>query len=144
MATTASLLTRSGELYGIDRYHLQVGRFHDDVSEGYIPTGAVEEILMDGLANFLIVADRHLNLPPPYEVVAGVEGIKGFTLAVNPQYFGYEKFVGHIFFNTVGKTATVDDPNCDSFDVLLPLFKEIYDVAGYERPDVRTEGKFQR
>lgn len=143
-AFTASLLTRGGELHGIDRYHLQVDHFNDDAGEPYIPTGAVEEILIDALANFLDVAQNQAQLATPLEVVAGLEGVEGYRLAVNPKYFAFEQFVGHIFDSTIGETFSIQDYNCDPFDVLQPLFKKIYDCAGYERPDVRTAGKSQR
>ncbi len=143
-AFTASLFTRTGELHGIDCYHLQVGRFREDTGEPYVPTGAVEEILIDALANFLDVAKNHAKLATPLEVVAGLEGVEGYRLAVDRNYFAFEKFVGRIFSSTIGERARIDDYDCDPFDVLLPLFKKIYDEAGYERPDVRTAGKSQR
>lgn len=144
-ACTASLLVRNGELHGIDRYHLQVHRFRDDANgDPYIPTGAVEEILIDGLANYLLVAREQLNLTPPLEVIAGLEGVEGYHLAVDRQYFEYAKFAGQIFQDSIGHTMTIDNYECDLFDVFVPLFNEIYDAAGLQRPDVRRVGKSQR
>ena len=119
-------------------------RSRDGSLARYIPTGAVEEILIDTLANFLDVTKNHTELPAPLEVVAGLEGIENFTLAVDPKYFDLQKFVGHIFYNTIGESIVIKDFDCDPFEVLLPLFEKIYDNAGYERPDVRTAGKNRR
>lgn len=140
----ASLLVRNGEIHGIDCRHLQVHRYRIEAEERYIPTGAVEEILIDGLANYLKVAKEHLGLPLPFEVVAGLEGVEEYRLAVNPDHFAFAKYAGHIFQDSIGRTFTIDSYECDPFEVLLPLFTEIYDAAGEERPDVRTVGRSQR
>lgn len=143
-ADFASLLVRNGELYGIDCYHLQLHRFRNRGDEPYIPTDAVEEIMIDGLANYLDVADEHLKLSPPYDLVAGLEGVAGFRLAVDPNYFASETFAGYIFDNSIGRTFKVRSNKQDPFEILLPLFSDIYDAAGIERPDVRTVGRSQR
>lgn len=100
-AVAASLLVPNGELYGVDRYHLQVARFMDEAEAPYIPTAAVEEILIDGLVNFLDVAQNHLALRPPLDIVAGLEGIAGYRLAVDPRQFDNDKYVGPILCNRV-------------------------------------------
>lgn len=143
-AQTASMLVRNGEIHGVDCYHLQVDRFRGEGHAPYVATGAVEEILIDGLLGFLTVARDYLDLPPSLDVVAGLEDVAGYRLAVDPNYFGLEKFAGHIFHNTIGHTASIDSYEQDPFEILLPLFTKIYDEAGVERPDVRTVGKSQR
>jgi len=140
VAYTASLLTRNGDLYAIDRYHLQGYKFKKNQETAYIPTGAVEEILIDVLENFLDVAENHVKLAPPLKITAGLKGIEGFRLAVDPVHFGAD-IVGHIFERTVTWVGNVDNYDCDAFDVLLPLFNKVYDCAGHQRPDVRTPVK---
>ncbi len=144
IAYTASMLIRNGELHGIDRYHLQIHRYRDDQDQPFIPTGAIEEILIDGLTNYITVAKNNLNILPPLDVVAGLEGVESYRLAVDPQFFGYEKFPGRIFDGSVCCTMTIDDYECDPFEVLLPLFNEIYDAAGIVRPEKRRVGHSQR
>lgn len=144
IALTASMLTRSGEIFGVDRSHLQTGGFSEETDLPFIPTGAVEEILIDALANFLNVAQHHIGAPLPLEVAAGLEDVENYKLAVDRKYFAFSNIVGNIFDNTIGHSDTINDYDCDPFDVLLPLFNEIYDRAGYERPNVRTAGRSQR
>lgn len=143
-AVSASLLLRDREIYGIDRYHLQLHRYRDEVQEPCIPTTAVEEILIDGFVSYLKVARECLGLSPPFDVIAGLDGVAGYRLAVDPKNFDSARFAGHIFDNSVAQTAKVSGFEQDPFEVLLPLFKDIYDAASVERPDVRTVGKSQR
>lgn len=144
-ALAASILTRHGELYGIDCYHLQVARFKNDPKPTpYIPVGAVEEVLIDGLVNFLDVAKNHLGLPPPIEISAGLQGIANYRLAIDPRQFGGADFVGPILANAIGETTSIQNYECDPFEVLVKLFNNIYDEAFVERPNVRTIGKSQR
>ena len=132
-ARTASALTRSGEIYGIDRYLLQ----HDKTARPYVPTEAIEKILIDGLGNFLDVAKNRLKLSMPLEVDVGLEGIQGFRLAVDRRIFG-DEFIGPILDDTIVQRFTIEDYDCDPSQLLLPLFEEIYDKAGHIRPrDVR-------
>ena len=44
----------------------------------------------------------------------------------------------------VGLFAEGDRYECNLFNVLAPLFKEIDDTVGVERPDMRTVGRSQR
>lgn len=143
-AITASLLARNGELYGLDCYHLQIWRNQGETDDPYIPTGAVEEIFIDGLADFLNLARYRLQLSPPLEVIAGLDGIEGYRLAVDPKQFMEEKILGRILYPSIGDTVNIDNFVTNPFDVLLPLFVKIYDAAGLERPEVRTVGKSQR
>ena len=74
VALTASMLARDGSLHGVDRYHLRVNR-PEHRAEPYVPTTAVEEVLIDGLANFMCVADHQLKLELPLDVAVGFEGV---------------------------------------------------------------------
>ena len=144
-AWTATQLFRSGEMWGVDFYHLNPEKLMAGDEGGYIPTGAFEEILIDGLINFLQVAKEHLQLPLPVQIIGGLEGVVDYRLAVDPNYFaGHQRHVGHIFDNTIGCHAEIDRYDVDPYEVLLPLFERVYDAAGEERPDVRAVGKRQR
>ena len=105
-------------------------------TDPYVPTVAVEEILMDGVANFMSVAEHQLNLELPLDVAVGLEGVEGFMLAISrPLYF--QELAGPILAKRIDDRFRIDSYTSDPFDLLLPLFKKIYDEAGYERPDVR-------
>lgn len=134
VARSASLLTRSGEIYGVDRHFLQVGRTMQSAEFDYVPTGVVEDILIHGLRNYLLVAKDYLDLKLPLEVAAGLEGVEGYRLAVKPQYFDFSDFAGHIFNSTIGDTFYVDSYDRDPLELLTPLFEKIFDEAGLVRP----------
>ena len=63
--------------------------------------GAVEEMFLDTLINFMDVAKSHLAISLPVEIFAGLVAVNGFTLAVDRQYFGYEAFAGKILRQNV-------------------------------------------
>ena len=138
-ALTACMLTRSGELHGIDRCKLQSDRLEGGAEGPYIATGAVEKILSDSLANFLDVARNYAELSLPLEFGAGLEGVKGYRLAVDRNYHDDSRVVGFIHDNEIGITTTIDSYDCRPCDVLLPLFEKIYDCADCERPNVSSE-----
>lgn len=122
-------------MWGVDFYHLNPEKLMAGDEGGYIPTGAFEEILIDGLINFLQVAKEHLQLPLPVQIIGGLEGVVDYRLAVDPNYFaGHQRHVGHIFDNTIGCHAEIDRYDVDPYEVLLPLFERVYDAAGEERP----------
>ena len=106
--------------------------------------GAVEEVFVDTLINFVHVARDHLAVPPSVRVVAGLVGVSGFRLAVNSNYFGYNDFAGRILKNSVIYESQLNGWSADPFDCLLPFFSKIYDAAGETRPTVRTAGRRQR
>ena len=141
-AFTVSMLTRNKGLYGIDR-HLLRARDDDESNKRYIPTAAVEEILIDGLENFLTVAEDGLNLEPPLDVAVGLEGVEGYMLAVDYSRF-LEKFIGPVHEDRIDHQFTVHTYVIDPFEALLPFFDKIYDAASFIRPDVRSVGRSQR
>ena len=142
VALTASMLARDGSLHGVDRCHLRVIR-SENRAEPYVPTAAVEEILIDGLASFMSVAEHQLKLEPPLDVAVGLEGIDGFKLAVDRSRF-FEEFIGRILVERIDHRFSIDTYASDPFDLLLAFFRKVYDEAGHDRPDVRTVGMSQR
>ena len=142
VALTASMLARDSSLHGVDRYHLRVDSSENWV-DPYLPMTAVKEILVDGLANFMSVAEHQIILETPLDVAVGLEGIEGYKIAISrPMYF--KELVGPILVERIDDRFRIDSYASDPFDFLLPFFKKIYDEAGYKRPDVRTVGMSQR
>jgi hypothetical protein len=144
-AWDASQLFLTRELWANDFYHVYPERDRSkELGFPYIPTGAIEEVFIDTLINFTQLAHRHLAIPTPVRVIAGLAGVQGFRLAVEPHYFGFDNFAGRILKDNVVLESVLNDWSADPFDFLLPFFKKMYDAAGVERPDVRTAGRRQR
>ena len=130
---TASVVARDGSLHGIDCFHLKPnGVSH--ISEPFIPTTAIEEILVDGLQNFLAVAKEGICLRPPLDVVVSLEGVEGFFLAVDTKYF-WSGLVGPVLGERIADVFTIDSYAVDPKELLLPFFRKVYDEAGEQRPD---------
>lgn len=145
-AWDASELFLTRELWANDFYHI-VGTERDRAKEygfPYIPTGAFEEVLIDTLMNFSSVAKSHLGLALPVRIVAGIANVQGARLAVDPNYFHWDKFAGTILRENLIWESNLRDWSADPFDFLLPLFNKVYDAAGLVRPATRTAGRRQR
>ena len=72
------MLARNGDLHGVNCYHLGLHGPSVD-AKPYISTTLIEEILIDGLENFLTVAEDGLGLEPPLDLSVGWEGSKTST-----------------------------------------------------------------
>lgn len=145
IALDASELLLTRELWGNDFNLLDPTR--DRVGElgfAYVPTGAVEEVFIDALINYMHVANEHLGMILPVRVAAGLVGVRDFRLAVDPQHFMFDRFAGRILRDDVLFETEVTDWTSDPFDVLEAFFTEIYDAAGVDRPNSRTVGRTQR
>ena len=134
-ALAGSMLTRSGTLHGIDCHHLRLPS-SDGIPGPYVPTTVVEEILTDGLQNFLTVAREGFALSPPLNIWVGIEGVKNYRLAVSPEHFDSTK-IGSILCDRVAKKIRLEDYSQEPFDILQPFFDMIYDEAGTKRPQFR-------
>lgn len=130
---TASIVTRNGGIHGLDCFQLNANRFAP-IREPFIPTTAVESILVDGLRDFLMIAQDGIGLTPPLDVVVSLEGVEGFRLAVNRDYF-WDEFVGPVLEDRIVNSFTIDSYTVNPREVLLPFFRKIYDEAGQQRPD---------
>lgn len=145
IALDASELFLTRELWGNDFHLLDPTR--DRVGElgfAFVPTGAVEEVLIDALINYVRVANNNLGMVLPVHLMAGLVGVRDFRLAVDPQHFMFDRFAGRILRDNILFETEVTDWTADPFDVLQPLFATIYDAAGVERPSLRTAGRRQR
>jgi hypothetical protein len=146
LAMDASELFLSRELWANDFYHV-ITSDHERGKElgfSYIPTGAFEEVLIDTFINFSSVAKKHLALPLPLKVVAGVANVNGVRLAVDERYFHESNFDGVILRDNFIWESNLTDWSVDPFDFLAPFFSKMYDIAGSTRPAVRTTGRRQR
>ena len=128
----ASILSCDGSIYGIDCY--SIGAHENAISNHpFVPSAAVEEILVDGLANFLSVAEKGLNLKLPLVVDVALEGINEHFLAVDPLSFS-DAFKGPYLVDRIEDNFKVDTFGADPEKVLRPFFERIYDGAGLQRP----------
>ena len=145
-AWDASQIFLTREIWANDYFHV-VDAERDRAKEygfAYIPTGAFEEIVIDGFINFVNIAKNNLGLSPPAQIIAGLANVQEVRLAVDPNYFDGERFAGNILRPNVVWQATLNGWSVDPFDFLLPFFNKVYDVAGLARPKIRTVGKRQR
>jgi hypothetical protein len=144
-AWDASELFLSRELWANDFYHIDPERDRaKHAGFPFIPTGAVEEVFIDTFINFVQVASEHLAIATPVRVIAGLAGVHGFRLAVDPNYFGFNNFAGRILRESVILESVLNQWSLEPFDFLLPFFKNMYDAAGETRPPIRTSGRRQR
>jgi hypothetical protein len=144
-AVAASQLALSGELWGNDTHFLDSShRFTDEYDFNYVPTSAFEQMFIDTFINYRSVARDGLALSLPITVVCGLANAQGYRLAVNPDYFMFDKFAGEILEDNIEVEATLSDWDADPFDTLRPFFDRVYDAAGVQRPAIRTVGYRQQ
>lgn len=117
---------RSGEIWGIDRFQ--------PVGEGnYIATGYLEEIFGSCLQSFLEFGQIHLELVPPLEIIAGISGVKGYSLALPSQFF--ENHGGHCYDDEIIYQKTLDKYVIDIAEFLKPFYNKVWETCGLERPE---------
>lgn len=144
-AVEASELFLTGELWANSQYLLNASASRaKEIGFPFIPTGAFEECMIDALLNFIAVARDQLKLSLPVSVSMGIVGVAGYRLAVDPNYFAYDKFAGQILVDSVLYDTVLEEWDADIFDLLEPFFSKIYDKAAIRRPSVRTVGRRQR
>lgn len=144
IAISATQFFSWGDLVAVDFHLLHPKDKEAGTKSNFIPTGAVEEVFIDGLLNAIIFARDGLNTSTRISVTVGLVGVQGFRLAVNPRHSGGNDIVGNIFSDQIGYSLDVDSYDEDPFDLLLPFFNRIYDAAGEVRPDIRTSGRLRR
>jgi hypothetical protein len=144
-ALDASELFLTGELWANDFYFLDPTK--ERVRQRgfpFVPTGAVEEVLVDTLRNFIAIARDKMAIKVPVQVKTGLVGVRGFRLAVPPEYFAFSEMEGHILREAIVFETSLGDWSTHPFDILKPFFETIYDAAGLKRPDVRVAGRLQQ
>ena len=132
-AWSASEVFRTRELWAVNAQILS-NAAHKEPGIRYIPTVPVEGDFVDCLVNFLNVAFLDLGIVPPVRIIAGLANVSGMHLAVDFTKFGGH-YLGPLLQQHVIYEGVINDPKVDAEAFLLPFFKQIYDAAGYTRPD---------
>lgn len=123
--TTASSFVQifeDGEIWAIDSTLLNNDR-------NGIPSIAIETNLEAALAAYLAFAKSRLNLALPLHLVAGVDQVKGFSIFVD------HGMAGNIVKPSIVHKGLIEDYDVVPHKILLPLFRKIWDEAGFDRPD---------
>jgi hypothetical protein len=138
LALDAAELFMSGELWANDFYFLNPIR-EQMRARGFlfVPTGAIEDICVDTLQNFIAIAKNHLKTELPVQLKVGLVGTHNYRLAVDPRYFAFSEFEGRILRNAITYDAELASWPTSPFDALRPFFETIYDAAGIKRPDIK-------
>lgn len=144
VAISATQFYSWGELFAVDFHLLRPRKERSKGESKFIPTAAVEEILVDGLSNAITFARDGIKASFPIEVQVGLVGVLGYRLAVDPEYFYGDQFAGYIHQNQIGFSFSLKSLEDDPFDMLLPFFNNIYDAADEVRPDIRTSDRLNR
>lgn len=135
VALSLTQVCRNGELYGIDRVLLNAERLKEFAGSDfpYVPMGAIEDIFVRSLREYLAFFRSKLRYEPPFNFEAGVRGVKGYALAVPVQAFG-SRFAGDLKVPNVEYKATIVDFDEDAGSLLKPFFEKLWSEAGVERP----------
>lgn len=134
-AVGISQLFKSGEIWGIDTYYLNIqGRSETQNHPKYVPTGAVESELTLSLSSYLEAAKNHLELVPPLELRIGLTNTEGYEFAV-PQELFMSGFAGRIFEEAFEFKGIIESYDISPEEILVPFFEELYDLAGLQRPE---------
>ena len=127
----ASILKRDGSLYGIDCHH--VGRHKQSrIEEPFLSASVVEEILTDGLRNFLAVAENDLSLALPLDVGVALEGVKNHLVVVSRDV--YDGLQGPLLVERIEDRFQVASYTANPAELLKLFIGKIYDEAGLEQP----------
>jgi len=97
--------------------------------DGYIASGYLEEVFVGALHNYLGFAEKHLELPLPLQIEAGLVGIKGYPITVSPNGFGGRALHDHVQWQ--GEVLSYEKP---SYEILEPFFKLVWAKCGIPRP----------
>jgi hypothetical protein len=115
-ATAFAFIT--GELWSINAFALSRGP--------QIPY--VELLFAECFQNFLSFLKTGLQIRPPYRWIAGLEGVKGFALAVPYAHNALGRCVSEI----IQAEGTYSDGD-EIYRTLVPFFELIYDRCGLDR-----------
>lgn len=125
----ASILMRDGSLYGIDCHH--VGRHGDSrIKEPFLLINLVEEILTDGLRNFLDVARDDLSLALPLDTGVALEGVRNYLVVARDLYPAPQ---GTLLVERIESRFQVTNYAADPAELLRSFIEKVYDEAGLEQ-----------
>ena len=128
----ASILQCDGRLFGIDCYHVGRHRQAGEHSQPIVPIRIVEEILEEGLRNFLHVSGNKLQLALPLEVGVALEGVNGYLLTIDQGNF-FDDNRWPILVDRIEDRFQIGRYDADPAQVLKRFFERIYDKAGLKR-----------
>ena len=124
-ASEIAQVFENGEIWGIDAAIFEP----DQNGQRGIPSIGIEEQFEQALAAFLTFARDHAGLSVPLRLIAGIDGVKGYSIFVRRGLAG-NVVKDHIVHETL--IVTYDEP---PHHCLLPFFKLIWEFAGLDRPD---------
>ena len=132
VAVSASMITREGNLHGVDVRFLGFDVFGDDVGP-CVPARPVERILVDGLENFLTVAEHGLGLEADTRFAGdvGLANIKGLVLDVGEP--PDRRLPTKPFLVGQMEQSSEVDFYTDPFSALRPFFEKMFDEADQTR-----------
>jgi hypothetical protein len=118
---------KTGEMWGIDAYHLA----------GYRAIPFVEAYFIAAFANYAAFLQGKLLISPPYRWIAGVEGVQGRPIEiprpVPDQLVIVDPPRGACRADRVVKEGTYAE-GAEPRASLRPFFEELYDSCDVERP----------
>jgi hypothetical protein len=120
-------LFRNREIWGMDRHLLTRGNGGDH----YIPSGAVERILVEAMDRYRNVARDKLSLPLPLKVIVGATDIANYRLALSDEFDGV---TGRMVNPNIEYLASIESYSVSARDILEPFFRQLWDECGIRRP----------
>ncbi len=84
---------------------------------------------MQALTAFLTFTRDHLGLSVPLRLIAGIDGVKGYSMFVR------HGLAGNVVKDSIVHEAWIESYDAPPHECLLPLFKMIWEYAGLDRPD---------
>ena len=128
-----SQLFKSGEMWGIDRYYMNIHeRSKSSSQDRYIPTSAVEADLACTLENYLRTARDHTKLIPPLELRVGATQIIDHRLAVDPTLYAHAR-IGKFFEQSFEIACSIESYDQPAEEILKKFFELMFDQAGVTR-----------
>lgn len=136
------ILRRTREIWGVDaltvRAEYCMAWSNTDIA--YIAGGAIEKTFDWSLSHYLRVAKDHLGVTLPLRFIAGVDGVKGYRMALPSGH--WERFDGRMVDNHVFLEGLIEDFGANAHDMLLPFYQRLWRECGLKRPE-RDEDRKQ-
>lgn len=126
-------LFKSGELWGIDTYYLNIReRGKSSSQDRYIPTSAVEDDLVCTLESYLETARDHTRLVPPLELRVGATQVIDHRLAVDPTLYSNAR-MGKFFEHSFESACLIESYDQPAKEILKGFLELMFDQAGVTR-----------
>lgn len=126
---------RSGAIEGAESYMLR----RDVNGMDLIPSVSFEEMLIDGLRNYLAIL-RDLEVPPPYLVGLSLLGVRGLRMGIGQNFFR-DELIPIDRDDLIIPEALVEDATTESHIVLRPLIDAVWNAVGWKgSPNFTDQG----